>query len=259
VNDTVPLHAHLLRRGELLATLGRARAARALLRRLLRQPEVPSASQAEAHRVLGDLAFAAGRFRQARRHFAAAIGRRPYVAEWYLRYAAAVEGDPKADPRKGLAALRRAICLEPLEPSYWTARGRLAIRAGDMNQARRSFRRAARLHPEKVAVLAEIIDGFVATGCESEARRALIAARFRAPNDAGMAQLWDQFRFDCLRAEQARAGRGARGAGDMILPFPKSVVSSTPVEGPSVVIRADQVSRPRPHLLRLIPLNRHGS
>lgn len=259
MNDTVPLHAHLLRRGQLLATTGRVRAARAMLRRLLSQAEVPSASQAEANRELGDLELAAGRFRRARRYFAAAIGLRPYVAELYLRYAVAVEADPKADPRKGLAALRRVICLEPREPSYWTARGRLAIRCGDLKQARRAFRRAARLRPEKVAVLAEIVDGFFATGRENEARRVLIAARFRAANDAGIAQLWSQFRFDCLRLEQARAGRGARGGADMILPFPEPVVSSGPAEGPTVVIRADRISRPRPHLLRLFPVNRHGS
>jgi tetratricopeptide (TPR) repeat protein len=259
VNDTVPLHAHLLRRGQLLVTIGRVRAARAMLRRLLTRPEVPSTSQAEANRVLGDLECAAGRFRRARRYFAAAIGLRPYVAELYLRFAAAVEADPKANPRKGLAALRRAICLEPQEPGHWTARGRLALRAGDTKQARAAFRRAARLHPETVTVLAEIVDGFVATGRENEARRVLIAARFRAPTDAGIAQLWNQFRFDCLRLEQARAGRGARSGADMILPFPEPVVSSGPAEGPTVVIRADRISRPRPHLLRLFPVNRHGS
>jgi predicted Zn-dependent protease len=259
VNDTVPLHAHLLGRGELLATMGRARAARVTLRRLLRQPEVPSASQAEANRVLGDLEFAAGRFRRARRYFAAAIGLRPYVAELYLRYAAAVEADPKANPRKGLAALRRAICVEPQEPGHWTARGRLALRAGDTKQARVAFRRAAGLRPETVTVLAEIVDGFVAMGREDEARRVLIAARFRAPNDAGIAQLWNQFRFDCLRLEQARSSRGARAGADTILPFPEPVASCSPVEGRSVVIRADRVSRPRPHVLRLFPVNRHGS
>jgi predicted Zn-dependent protease len=259
VNDTVPLHTHLLRRAEQLIRMGCTRSARIPLQRLLSRPEAPMAAKADAHRLLGELEFAADRFRRARRHFAAAIGLRPYAAETYARYAAAVEADGNADPRKGLTALRRAICVEPREPLYWTARGRLALRFGDLKQALRAFRRAARLRPTNWLALAEIIDGFVALGRESEARKVLVAARFQAPNDAGIAQLWNRFRFDCVRAEQVRAGRGARAGSDMILPFPEPVASTVPVEGRSVVIRADRVSRPRPHVIRLFPVNRHGS
>jgi len=250
VSQSTRLDDYLLARGHRFTALGRATDARAALRRLLRQPDVSLKAKAEAHELLGEIELARGRFRRARRHFATAVGLQPFVARTYLRYAAAVEADPDADPRKARAALRRAIDIDPAEPGYWTALGRLELRSGNRRRTVRAFRRAARLNPDSTAVLAEIVDGLVAAGREREARCVLTAARFRAPRDLGIVQLYNQFRFDCLRRRQARLGRDHDEAA--ILPFPERTVAPASGDASPVVIRVDQRSRPRPHILRLM-------
>jgi predicted Zn-dependent protease len=231
--------------------LGRWADGSAALRRLLSHPEATAQARAEAHSVLGELELAAGRFRRARRHFAAAIGLRPHAPAAYVRYAAAVEADPDADARKGCAALRRAIRIDPYEPAYFAALGRLVLRMGDDKRAYRAFRRAARLRPDSLPVLADVVDGFVLTGRDDEARRTILAARFRAPNDAAIIGLWNRFRFDCLRREQMQAGRGASLARQAILPFPEPTSAGVSDDASPGVIRADRRSRPTPHVLRL--------
>src|SRR5262245_54978316 len=131
VNDSIHLHDHLLACARRLLDTGRNREARQALRCLLRQSEVQTQTRADAQYLLGEMELAAGRYRQARRHFAAAIGLRPYRPEAYVRYAEAVEADPDGHLRKGCAALKRAICIDPQEPAYPTILGRLAARMGD--------------------------------------------------------------------------------------------------------------------------------
>ncbi|HKA07408.1 MAG TPA: hypothetical protein VKD71_09140 [Gemmataceae bacterium] len=253
MSDSIHLHDHLLAGARRLLGVGRIREARQALRRLLGQPEVQTQSRADAHCLLGELDLAAGRCRPARRHFAAAIGLRPYRPEAYVLYAEAVEADPDGDLRKGCAALRRAICIDSHEPAYPAALGRLAARTGDHKLAWRAFRRAARLQPESLSVLADVVAGFVSIGREAEARQVILAARFRAPKDAGVIELWNRFRFDRLRRELARSGRVARQS---ILPFPELRNAGVAAGVGAAVIRVDHRSRPAPHLLRLFGRSR---
>jgi predicted Zn-dependent protease len=250
VSQSTRLDDYLLARGRRFTALGRATDARAALQRLLRQPDVLLKAKAEAHELLGEIELARGRFRRARRHFATAIGLQPFVARTYLRYAAAVEADLDANPRKARAALRRAIDIDATEPGYWTALGRVELRSGHRGRALRAFRHAARLSPGSTAVLAEVVDGLVGAGREREAHAVLTAAWFRAPRDAGIIQLYNQFRFDCTQRRQARIGRDPDESA--ILPFPERTVAPAAVDASPVVIRVDQRSRPRPHILRLM-------
>jgi tetratricopeptide (TPR) repeat protein len=253
VSDSIHLHDHLLAGARRLLDVGHDREARQALRRLLRQPEVQTQVRADAHCLLGELDSVAGRYRSARRHFAAAIGLRPYLPEAYVRFAEAVEADPDADLRKGCAALRRAICIDPHDAAYPAALGRLAARLGDWKLARRAFRRAARLRPESLTVLAEVVAGFVSIGQEAEARQVILAALFRAPRDAGVIDLWNRFRFDRLRRELARSGGVVRQS---ILPFPESMNAAVAGGVGAAVIRVDRHSRPAPHVLRLFGRSR---
>jgi Flp pilus assembly protein TadD len=209
---------------------------------------VPTPVQADAHRLLGRLALDAQNFRRARRHYRTAIRLRPFYPEAYFGYALAVEADSEADARKERAALRRAVAINAGEPRYWTALGRACLRTGDPTAARRAFRRAARLRPDDVATLGEIVDGYLTLGRPDEAQAMLQAARFRCPRDIGLGCLWDRFRFDRLRTEQAAGRRAAPAA---ILAFPGRVGESTAAVRTPAILRADRASRPGPHLLRM--------
>jgi Flp pilus assembly protein TadD len=251
LNSSINLHEQLLTRGRRLLELGSVDAARTILHRLLDQPEVSKRYRAEAHTLLGQIALDFSRFDKARRHYAAAIGLRPFAAEGYVRYAMAIEADPDGNTRKAWLALRRATRIDPEEPRYWTALGRTSLLIGDRTVAGLAFRRAARLQPDCINVLTELVGGYVAMGQFQQAKRVLIAVRFRYPRLAGLAELWKNYRWHALRRRQQRLRMKANSSDESTIPFPGRS-TSVPTSDPSpVVLRADQSSWPRPHVLRL--------
>jgi tetratricopeptide (TPR) repeat protein len=238
-------------RARRLIYVGQTTAPRRLLGRLTAQDGARATLRAAAHQLLGQLDVAAGNFRRARRHFAAAIKLQPFEAEQYARYAAAVEADPDADPRKGRAALRRALGIDCREPRYWAALGRAAARLGDRRRAVRAFRRAARLRPDTVEVLAEVVDGFLSVGRRRDAMRILTAARFRNPGDTGVEQLRDRVRFELLRRRQEVVRRTTTD-GPVLLRFPGRAVDAGATAASPAIVRVDRGSRPTPHVLRMV-------
>ena len=249
MNNSINLHEQLLTRGRRLLDLGSIEAARTILRRLLDQPEVSKRYRAEAHTLLGQIALDFGRFDKSRRHYAAAIGLRPFSAEGYVRYASAIEADPDGNTRKAWLALRRATRIDPEEPRYWTALGRTSLLIGDRTVAGLAFRRAARLNPDCINVLTELVGGYIAMGQFRQAKRALIAARFRNSRLTGLSGLWKNFRWHLARRRQQRMR--ANSAHESAIPFPGRSVSIPTADPSPVVLRADQASRPMPHVLRL--------
>jgi cytochrome c-type biogenesis protein CcmH/NrfG len=220
--------------------------ARRLLRRVLVTSGDFTRTRADALRLLAGIEFDAGRFRQARCRLAAAIRLRRHADDLYVEYARAVLADPNGDPRRAVKALRRAVGIDPHEPRSWAALGTAAIHAGDELLAGKAFRRAARLRPERIDTLEEVVDGFVALGRQDDARAALNAARFRSPNDASVTALWNRFQFTLSLREQQGPDRGKT-----ILPFPVEVRDRSESGTHPVVLRADRHSTVRPHLLRL--------
>jgi tetratricopeptide (TPR) repeat protein len=248
---TISLHRHLLSRGRMSLDLGQRQDARKLLERLLALPNLPESSQAEAHRLLGEIELGWQRFRRARRHFAAALRLESDRAEGYHSFALAVEEDPDGDPRKARAALRRATRLEPLKARYWVRLAHAELRLGRRKAALRHFRRAARLRPARVDTLAEIVDGLMALNRTGEARALILTARFRAPNDPGVGQLWSRFRLECLRRRQTAVRPGPGIETPDFLPFPGRDVDTLATPESEAILRADRQSRPVPHLFRL--------
>jgi tetratricopeptide (TPR) repeat protein len=237
-------------RARQLIYVGQTAAPRRLLGRLTAQDGVRPSLRAAAHQLLGQLELAAGTWRRARRHFAAAIRLQPFDAESYARYAAAVEADPDANPRKGWAALRRALGIDPSEPRYWAALGRAAVRLGDRRRAVRAFRRAARLRPDTVEGLAEIVDGFLSLGRRREAMEVLTAARFRHPGHPGVEGLRNRVQFELLRRDQ-EAARRMTADGPVLLHFPGRKVETGATAASPAIVRVDRGSRSAPHCLRM--------
>jgi tetratricopeptide (TPR) repeat protein len=250
MSDPIRLTDHVFIRARRLLQAGETAEARCLLNRLARQVELRASLRAVAHQLLGQLDLSAQRFRRARRHFAAAIQLQPLEPESYCRYAAAVEADPDANPRRGWFALRKAIDIHPFEPRYWTALGRTAMRLGRRKTAIRCFRKAARLGLEQFDVLVEVVDGLVGLGRLREAAAVLTAARFRAPADPVLGQLVNRFRFDALRRDQQIARRATTG-GPVVLRFPGRAAGPVAPTGSPTIVRVDRGSRPTPHLLRM--------
>ncbi len=249
---SIHLHDHLLANGRDFHRIGRTADARCVLRRLLAASDVAPPVRAEANSLLGELEFSLGNYRQARRHFAAVMGLRPYDTESCLRYADAVDADSNADPHKGWMARRRATRIDSFDSRCWSALGQSGLRIGDRKRALRAFRRAARLRPERVETLTELVDGFMTLGHTRDAAAVLNCARFRCPHDSGIRALWNRFRFDILRMEQ----NSRRDQSDLsectVLPFPGRTSNAASECGQPVVLRADRRSRTAPHLLRLL-------
>jgi predicted Zn-dependent protease len=250
LNTSIHLHDHLLSTGRRLHEIGRTAEARRTLRPLVDAAELTPHSRAEVHAILGEIEFGLGRYRKARRHFAVVIGLRPYDTETCLRYADAVDADPDADPHKAWAARRRATRIDSFDSRCWAALGQSGLRIGDRKRALKAFRRAARLRPERIETLADVVNGLVELGRIREARSVLTCARFRRPHDAGIQALWNRFRFDCLHREQQAERVGGVDAEPAILPFPGRTTEPKR-GGEPIVLRVDRRSRPMPHLLRL--------
>src|SRR5437870_885265 len=123
LNSSIHLHDHLLSTGRHLHHIGRDEEAKRNLQQLLCAADLMPQVVAEAHSLLGEIAFGFGMFRQARRHFAAVIGVRPYGSETCLRYADAVDADPDADPHKAWIARRRATRIDSFDSRCWVALG----------------------------------------------------------------------------------------------------------------------------------------
>jgi tetratricopeptide (TPR) repeat protein len=246
VSNSLPFADHLLSRARLMLRIGRVIDARRLLRRVLVSSGDSTRTRADALRLLAGIEFDAGRFRQARCRLAAAIRLRRHADDLYVEYARAVLADPDGDPRLAVKALRRAVGIDPHEPRSWAALGTAALRAADDRLACKAFRRAARLYPERIDTLEEVVDGLMALGRKDEARAALNTARFHSPNDSNVSALWDRFRFTLA----VRAQHGPND-GETILPFPVEVRERAESETHPVVLRADRRSTVKPHLLRL--------
>jgi len=251
VTHIISLHRHLLTRARSLLDVGRRAEARALVQTVLDRSEVPAAARADAHRLMGEIELDCRSYRGARRQFAAAIRLEPDRAEGYHSFAIAVESDPDANPRKARVALRRATRLDPLETRYWSALGHVGLRLGRYRGALKAFRRAARLRPCRPSTLAAVIDGLTELNRWREARALLVAARFRAPFDPVLRQLWSGFQLAWLGRRQDCARRRGEFDAPSVLPFTGGTTDSSDASPLPGIIRVDRQSRPTPHLFRL--------
>jgi tetratricopeptide (TPR) repeat protein len=250
MNDTLSFHKHLLAKGTHLVRLGQLAEGRELLQILLAGEDAPLAARAKARCLLGEMEFNAGHFRNARRHYAAAMSLRPYDAEACLAYYRAIHADPDANPNKGYAACRRATKIDPTEPRFWTALGHSAIHAGQPFRAIKAFRRAAKLQPETQDVLADVIDGFISLGRTEEAIAVLSAARFRSPKNPSLARLQERLGFEIARRNQERKRSESENPDDAVLSFSGRPTEAATSPNP-LIVRADRRSRSIPHVLRM--------
>jgi Flp pilus assembly protein TadD len=265
MSTTLNLVDRLLRRGRSLQEMGRSHDALQALERLTHFQEVPSEVAEETQVRLAELQLQRRQFGPARRHLTAILRHHPDNGHAHYLLATALEMDDKGDARRALAHYRRCLELDGEQPDCLCACGLLALRLGQRGEGLANLRRAAELMPDDPETLGQVVTGLCLANEADEARRLLLAARFRKPHDARFVQLWNDFQFQRLRKQQetARCRRKAEGdeAGAVLLPFvrPKGLCKALR-QGRKKIRQDGPAPLPAPHVPRLarVPGQRHA-
>jgi tetratricopeptide (TPR) repeat protein len=242
-----------LSRARMLQKLGAEREALRAFTRLANLRGLEPGVAEEIQSRLAEMLLDRGQLRQARRHLAAALAQQPNDAHYHHLMAAALEADARAEPGRALAYRRRAVQLAPDQPRYLSDFGLLAIREGQTEEGLRALRCAHELAPNDPDVLAHLAEGLCHAERYKEARAAVRAAMFRNASDERFRQLWDDFQFQQLGAEQESARRRHLAEtsrdGPMVLPFVRPQAGTTPAGSGGRIIRRDRAARrAAPHL-----------
>jgi tetratricopeptide (TPR) repeat protein len=251
MSTTLNLVDRLLKRGRSLQEMGRSQDALHTFERLAHFQEIPSEVAEETQVRLAELQLQRRQFKLARRHLTAVLRHYPDNGDAHYLLATALETDDKGDPRRALAHYRRCLEVDGEQPDCLCACGMLALRLGRRDEGLAHLRRAVELLPDDPETFGQVVTGLCLANEADEARRLLLAARFRNPHDARFVQLWNDFQFQRLRKEQESAAnrRKAEGdaAGPVVLPF-------TRPEGPRLgrkKVRQDAPAPlPAPHVPR---------
>jgi Tfp pilus assembly protein PilF len=223
MSTTLNLVDRLLRRGRSLQAMGRSHDALQALQRLTHFQELPSEVAEETQVRLAELQLQRRQFRLARRHLTTVLRHHPDNGHAHYLLATALETDDKADPRRALSHYRRCLELDGEPADCLCACGLLALRLGQRREGLAHLRRALELAPDDPETVDQVVKGLCLANEADEARRCLLAARFRNPHDARFVRLWNDFQFQRLRKQQATAAgrRQAEGeeAGAVLLPF----------------------------------------
>lgn len=205
-----------------------------------------SAEAARGHAAAAEVAVRAERFKLARRHLREAVRLRP-TAAWHFALAQAFENDPFGCDRRAAKHYKKAHQLDASTPKYKAALGRAMVRIGETKSGVNVLCRAVTAAPVDREVLQIAVEGLAEAGHSDRAFRLLSQARFLAPHDTAIRQLWQQTRYD-LAAEGQRAGRLAAARQPAVIPFLK-VFESEPAGEPKT--RRDVGSHPAAHVGRL--------
>jgi tetratricopeptide (TPR) repeat protein len=261
MSTTLNLVDRLLRRGRSLQEMGRSHDALQTFERLAHFRDLPSEVAEETQVRLAELQMQHRQFKPARRHLTAVLRQHPDNGDAHYLLATALETDDKGDPRRALAHYQRCLELDGEQADCLCACGLLALRLGRRDEGLAHLRRAVELLPDDAETLGQVVTGLCLANEADEARRLLLAARFRNPHDARFVQLWNDFQFQRLRKEQQAAAsrRKAEGdeAGPVVLPF---VRPEGPRLGRKKVRQDGPAPLPAPHVPRLarLPKQKHA-
>jgi Tfp pilus assembly protein PilF len=247
---TLRLVDQLLAKGRNLQRLGREREARHVLLALAGLAELPAAVAEEVQCRLAELALHQRRYPQARRHLTAALRHHPDDARYHFLLAAAADAEGAGNPERARKHYRRALALEPDRPERLSEYGLFAIREGYTTEGLKCLRRAVELAPADPEVLGQLVEALCTTGRPDEAGAALRAGMFRNARDGRFRRLWEDFQFQQLRQVQEAAQRqGVAGDEEpVILPFVRPAPAAPPQAVSDAIVRLDEASAlPRPH------------
>lgn len=230
-----------------LARKGRRNEALAQALCLLKRPDLPLTTAADAHRVAGEIFLDRERFAAARRHLRASLTLEPNHARTHFLMGLAFERDPHGDDLRAARRFHAASRLVPGSATYRAAFGRAAVRCDRLRRGVRELLAAAESAHKDVALLEVVIEGLLEAGRVNAAHRIIVKARFSCPGSGEVRRLWERVRYESARRSQQRASSTQDAEGPAtegavrLLPFLR-IANST--------IRHDAASFARPHFIR---------
>jgi tetratricopeptide (TPR) repeat protein len=252
MSTTLNLVDRLLSMGRNYQSLGRNQDALRILNRLAGFRDLPRKIAEETQFRLAEIHFLRRKYARVCRHLTAALAHQPQSARYHHLMGAALAADPRSDGQRAMEHYRKALDIEPDEPTRLSEFGLLALRLGLAEEGVKSLRRAAEIAPGDVEVLERVVAGLRDEGRLVEARSILRSALFRSPRNSGVQRLWNDFQYAALhRAQQERRGAAAVSAeGDepSILPFVRPQDDGRPFRFGRRIIRRDlSAGVPKPH------------
>ncbi len=245
---TLNLVERLLAQGSRLHQLGCDHDAFRVLARLAQFEELPADIAEETQACLAEIQLRHGQHAKARKHLAAAIALNPNEGYYHFLLGVAFEHDEEPNLDRAREAYQAAVRLDSDQPEWLGHYGRAAVRLGDEEAGLAALQRAVELEPDDPAVVGRLVDGLTELGRTDEARLVVRAARFRNPRHAGFRKLEADFRFRQARAEQ-QARRDAAPAASTppaTLPFVRLVGTDRPATGGKRISRHSAHALPRP-------------
>jgi tetratricopeptide (TPR) repeat protein len=235
MSRTLNLIDILLTTGRQLFLMGRFTEALEPLTKLCGFAKLPDHVNEELQSLTAEIALQQKRYKDARRHLAAAIALRPLKAEYCHLMAIAIEEDIQADRDRALMYYARAVELEADEPTYWVDFGSYLFTVGKTREALKAVRKAYTLgitDPEIVGQVAEVLRR---ENHSEEATAKVRAALFHNHGAAHFHRLWQQHQFALIHAIQMKKSAGAgRNEKPVFLPF----VAAAPRQGKYVQLGA---------------------
>jgi tetratricopeptide (TPR) repeat protein len=234
----------LLSRAREMQKLGRRDDAYNVLIRLTDLKELPDYAAVEVAIRLGEDQLRRGKSKRARRYLNIALDIQPDNGRSHYLMARAFDLGAAPNVRQALEHYRVAVELEPEQPAWLCRYGLLLARLGRSREALAKLRHTATIAPDNVPILKRVVEGMRLANAADEARRFLLAARFRNPRDRRVLGLWMDFQFQQLRKKQETAlPRIVQVAvRPVLLPFVRPKVKAKATRSGDKRVRLDEAS-----------------
>jgi Flp pilus assembly protein TadD len=206
---TLNLARQVFSLGQRYLNQGRENEALRLLRRLAGFGKLPPGMAEGVHYMVGNLYLRRQEYARARRQMQLALARHPNSSRFHHILARAHHEDSDGDDCRAEHHYRMALWLDPCQPKYHCDFGRFLIEAGDLDGGLGHLQHAVELAPDENVYVEELAVNLMEAGRSAQARRIVIHALFRNPDDAPLRRLWDQLRAMELCADQSRPEKTA--------------------------------------------------
>jgi tetratricopeptide (TPR) repeat protein len=240
---------HLFTKGRTYQEMGRLGDALAMFRRLAEFRELPEEDAEEIQLRLAQIQLARQKFARARRHLTTALLYQPDNPRYHFLMAGALAADDRrGDRQRALEHYRTSLRLDPEQPDCQSECGLLAVRLGQVEEGLACLRRAVELAPVDPRLVARLVQGLREDGRDEEARQELRAALFRNARDPRFRALWNDFQYRQLRDKQLAARSALEEEttpeeGPTILPFAPLPPDRPTIPFSDKMIRRDVPSR----------------
>lgn len=171
--------------------------------------------------------------------------------------------DVFCDPKRAARHFKRALKLDPKNPTYLSVYGWFAVKHDRPKTGLRSLREAFAIAPSNGKVVTRYVKGLQKLGRVSEARRVLQTSRFQNVGSVWFQRLVSDFEFFVLaKKQEAERRRDVAPVEPLcILPFPAREASDASNEEIPDTYRLDRAAVLRaPHLsaMKRHPDQRHA-